>query len=500
MAIKFLNIALLGKTGEERFKREGMILGRLAHPHIAELIDAGVSSTGQPYLVLEHIEGDHIDRYCDQHGLIIPARIRLFLDVLAAVEQAHANLIVHRDLKPSNVLVRNDGQAKLVDFGIAKLLESEGESQLTLDGGRAMTPEYAAPEQLAGKPVTTATDIYSLGVLLYVLFTGHHPVGVGPHAPADLVKAIMDTDPVPPSQIVAPTRSNATLTTNYAARRTTTPDKLSRILRGDLDTIVTKAVKKNPDERYPSVRALADDLNRYLRDEPIGARPDTLAYRAGKFVRRHRTAMVASMLVVLSLILASITTWFLAHRSGTMPQFTQRRLTANPQDLPVLDAAISPDGKYIGYGDQVGIHLQVVETGAFQDLPLPSGTQSLASHWVFGTWYPDSKKLLASVVGPEKLVTVWSIPIAGGSVHKVAEVEDMSGPAKISPNGSAIAYARLHGGSGAHEIGPWVCTESPHTGLKLLAPGPHFSKLGGRRLGIESYTPTKLTKRIKGIS
>ena len=155
VAVKFLNIALMGKGGEERFKREGSILGRLAHPHIAELIDAGVSQAGQPYLVLEHVEGDHIDRYCDEHKLEIKARIQLFLDVLAAVAQAHANLIVHRDLKPSNVLIRNDGQAKLLDFGIAKLIEGDAQAEVatlaTGEAGRTMTPEYAAPEQLLGR-------------------------------------------------------------------------------------------------------------------------------------------------------------------------------------------------------------------------------------------------------------------------------------------------------------------------------------------------------------
>jgi serine/threonine protein kinase len=176
VAVKFLNIALMGSGGEERFKREGKILGLLVHPHIAELIDAGVSQTGQPYLVLEHVDGDHIDHYCDHHRLDIRKRIRLFLDVLGAVAQAHANLIVHRDLKPSNVLVRNDRQVKLLDFGIAKLLEGAGQArestQLTVEGGRAMTPEYAAPKQLMGEAITTATDVYTLGVLLYLLLTG----------------------------------------------------------------------------------------------------------------------------------------------------------------------------------------------------------------------------------------------------------------------------------------------------------------------------------------
>ena len=185
-AVKFLNIALAGRGGEERFKREGTILARLAHPHIAQLTDAGVCSTGQPYLVLEHVSGDHIDRFCDSHVLDVKSRLGLFLDVLAAVAHAHANLIVHRDIKPSNVLVSTDGQVKLLDFGIAKLLENEAHpdaaTMLTRDTGGAMTLLYAAPEQVTGGTVTTATDIYALGVLLFVLLTGQHPAGPGPHS------------------------------------------------------------------------------------------------------------------------------------------------------------------------------------------------------------------------------------------------------------------------------------------------------------------------------
>src|SRR5215469_11635636 len=207
VAVKVLNIALMGKGGEERFKREGRILGGLTHPHIAELIDAGVSLTGQPFLVLEYVEGEHIDRYCDQNRLDVMARVRLFLDALHAVAKTHANLIVHRDLKPSNILVRTDGEVKLLDFGIAKLLGGDGqtgESPLTLEGGRALTPEYAAPEQLKGEAVTTATDVYSSAVLLYVLLTGQHPAGAGLGTPASLVKSILDTEPQRPSEIVAP--------------------------------------------------------------------------------------------------------------------------------------------------------------------------------------------------------------------------------------------------------------------------------------------------------
>ena len=307
VAIKLLNAALIGREGEARFRREGSILGRITHPHIAHLLDAGVSPTGQPYLVLEHIEGEHIDRYCDEQGLDVEARIRLFLDVLVAVAHAHTNLIVHRDLKPSNVLVAKEGKVKLLDFGIAKLLEDDTTpspaTQLTREGGRALTPEYAAPEQVLGEPITTATDVYALGVLLYVLLGGQHPVGDNTKSPAELIKAIVDTQPPRLSDAVASTKTLApeTLTDN-AAKRAATPAKLKRMLQGDLDNIVAKALKKDPQERYASVTAFADDLQRYLHHEPVSARPDSITYRTAKFVRRHRSAVAAGVLATVAIV------------------------------------------------------------------------------------------------------------------------------------------------------------------------------------------------------
>ena len=464
VAVKVLNIALMGKGGEERFKREGSILGRLTHPHIAELIDAGVSPSGQPFLVLEYVEGDHIDRYCDENTLDVRSRLRLFLDALRAVAQAHDNRIVHRDLKPSNILVRTDGQAKLLDFGIAKLLEVEGqtgESPLTLEGGRAMTPEYAAPEQLKGEAVRATTDVYAAGVLLYVLLTGQHPVGAGPHTPASLVKATLETEPPRPSEIVAPTQANGENAVTNAMKRATTPDKLARLLRGDLDTIVAKALKKNPQERYPSIKAFADDLQRFLEYEPISARPDAIGYRAGKFLRRHRSGIVAALVVTLALIGTTLFTWFFPRRS--LPQYNQRKLTANAQDSPVLNAAISPDGKYLGYADQQGIHLQLVETKAAQNLPLLPGVQAGTAFWEFGSWFPDSTRFIASAGVPGRPRTLWLIPIQGGEAQKLAEVEDMFGGGAVSPDGSSIAYQRVRSADGAREI--WVMSphgESPH--------------------------------------
>jgi serine/threonine protein kinase len=467
VAVKVLNIALMGKSGEERFKREGRILGRLAHPHIAELIDAGVSLTGQPFLVLEYVEGDHIDRYCDQNNLDVSARVRLFLDVLRAVAQAHANLIVHRDLKPSNILVRTDGQAKLLDFGIAKLLECDGQSgeaPLTLEGGRALTPEYAAPEQLKGEPVTSATDVYASGVLLYVLLTGRHPVGSGPHTPAGLVKAILDTEPPSPSEIVASTVKKEEASVTNARRRATTPDKLARLLRGDLDTMVAKALKKNPQERYASIKAFAEDLERYLRHEPIRARPDAIAYRAVKFVRRHRKSVTAALLVLLALVGTTIVTRLYPRHSEPLPQFNQQKLTANPEDSPVFSAAISPDGKYLGYADPQGIHLQFVATGGVRTVVWPPGTEQGKASWTFGSWYPDSERFVASVRVPGTPSTVWSIPVIESKTpQKLAEVEDMFGGGTVSPDGHKVAYQRLRAAIGAREI--WIMGangEAPH--------------------------------------
>jgi serine/threonine-protein kinase len=308
-AVKLLNVALVGRAVEGRFRREGDVLARVTHPHIAHLIDAGVTPAGQPYLVIEYVEGRHIDRYCAERQLDVDARLRLFLDVLSAVAHAHANLIVHRDIKPPNVLVSATGDVKLLDFGIAKLIEDdaswtgeapETESLLTQQAGTAFTPQFAAPEQLTHGQVTTATDVYALGVVLYVLLGGWHPAGDAVKSHARLVRAIVEDEPRRLSDVVADPQNDGTAAA-HAAQCGTTPVRLRRTLRGDLDTIVAKALKKDPGERYVSVTALADDIRRYLAREPIGARPDTLRYRAAKFLGRHTVAVGASAAAVVSL-------------------------------------------------------------------------------------------------------------------------------------------------------------------------------------------------------
>ncbi|HEY1325447.1 MAG TPA: protein kinase [Casimicrobiaceae bacterium] len=314
-AIKFLNLALIGDRGGERFAREGRILGRLAHPNIARLLDAGVMAGGQPYLVLEYVEGEPLDRHCDARALDTTSRIEAFLQVLDAVSHAHRNLVLHRDLKPSNILVDAEGRIKLLDFGVAKLLQ-EGEStagttELTQFAGRAFTPEYAAPEQIQGGDVTTATDVYALGVLLYVLLAGQHPTAYDVAAPVERLHAVIDR--LPPRLSVAAQHTSS----EAAKRRSSTPDALAHRLRGDLENIAARALRKDPAERYASVDALAEDLRHYLRDEPVSARADTLRYRAGKFVQRHRMPVALAALALVALI---------AGVAGTITQ--ARRATA----------------------------------------------------------------------------------------------------------------------------------------------------------------------------
>lgn len=319
VAIKFLKTGLFGAGSSARFAREGQILARLSHPHIARLIDAGVQDGVQPYLVLEYVEGLPIDQYCREQGLDVAARVRLFLDVLAAVAHAHARLILHRDLKPSNILVTSEGQVKLLDFGIAKLLDDATQAQegaaateLTQRAGSAFTPQYAAPEQVQQADVTTATDVYALGVLLYVLLGGRHPTADDTRSQLDRLKAVVETEPRRLSAAAAESGDAA------QARQ-------AKLLQGDLDTIVAKALKKKPSDRYANAQALADDLCHWLAHEPISARPDSRAYVVGRFIRRHRVAVAVSGLAVMALLGMSVFSLVQAQRAQVAQAQAQAR-------------------------------------------------------------------------------------------------------------------------------------------------------------------------------
>jgi eukaryotic-like serine/threonine-protein kinase len=329
VAIKLLNVALIGRPSEQRFTREGSVLARLQHANIAHLADAGMSANGQPYLVLEYVQGDRIDVYCERRQLDVTARIKLFLDVLAAVSHAHGHLVVHRDIKPANILVTEAGVVKLLDFGVAALLVPEaGRSELTREFGSALTPEYAAPEQLAGGTITTSTDVYALGLVLFVLLVGRHPVAGEGKTPAEVLYATLEKDPPIGSTVVSDVR-------------------LKRTLKGDLDNILCKALKRDPAERYPSAAAFGDDLKRYLAWQPVQARPDSFTYRAKKFVRRHALEVGATTVVVLLIVgTAAFALWqmFEARAQRDSARFEARRAEAASEFLSLVFEEVGPTG------------------------------------------------------------------------------------------------------------------------------------------------------------
>ena len=283
----------------QRFRRERQTLAALEHPNIARLIDGGATESGQPYLVMEFVEGEPIDSYCNQNRLGIDARLHLFLIVCDAVRHAHQNLVVHRDLKPGNILVTHDGTPKLLDFGIASVIDATGMRQVTAARERRLTPEYASPEQIAGAAVATTTDVYSLGVILYELLTGCRPYHFTTGTPEDIEHVVVENQPLAPSEAARRFEPPEARRDAASARRCT-PAQLIRRLRGDLDTIVLTAMHKDADRRYSSVERLALDLRLHLDRLPVTARRDSFAYRANKFVHRHT---VATTLAVLSLLL-----------------------------------------------------------------------------------------------------------------------------------------------------------------------------------------------------
>lgn len=312
-AVKIIRHGMATAEVRQRFEMERQILASLDHPGIARLLDGGVTDDGLPYFAMEFIEGQPITDYCDARRLDVPARLRLFQAVCRAVHYAHQNLVLHRDLKPSNILVTPSGEVRLLDFGIAKLLGpdlSPLDGTLTRTGFRMMTPEYASPEQARGEPLTTASDVYALGVLLYELLTGVRPYRLSRRTTDEILDAVRTQDPERPSTRVTrqdrilragePVRD--VLPEEVAAARGTTVAGLQRRLRGDLDNIVLMALRKEVHLRYHSAEQLAEDITRYLSQQPVVARPATAGYRVRKFVSRHRAGVLASVLVLVSLV------------------------------------------------------------------------------------------------------------------------------------------------------------------------------------------------------
>ncbi len=310
VAIKIIRQAIAETEIINRFKRERQILASLNHPNIAKLLDGGVSSDGLPFLAMEFIEGESITNFAERENLNLEARLKLFLKVCAAVAHAHRNLIVHRDLKPSNILVTKDGEPKLLDFGLAKLTGENlsNDATRTQTAFRALTPAYASPEQLKNEPLTTVSDIYSLGVVFYELLTGERPFHFEGKSLEEIIKTVTEFEPPPPSANPQSKIRNPKL-------------------KGDLDNIALVALRKEPMRRYKSVEAFADDIERYLKGLPVAARPNTFKYRASKFIRRHKVGVLAASLILLSLIGGIISTIWQANRAETQRQKAEKRFS-----------------------------------------------------------------------------------------------------------------------------------------------------------------------------
>jgi serine/threonine protein kinase/tetratricopeptide (TPR) repeat protein len=323
VAIKVIRRGMDTEEIVRRFRSERQILAHLDHENIAKLLDGGTTEDGRPYFVMEHVEGRPIDQECDARKLPVRRRLELFRQVCSAVHFAHQNLVVHRDLKPGNILVTAAGVPKLLDFGIAKLLDADQPAALTRIDLRPMTPEYASPEQVRGEPITTASDVYSLGVLLYNLLTGHPPYRQSTRDPLSLVQAICEENPVRPSSVIGRVEevkktdgSTATLTPESVSElRNGEPRALRSQLAGDLDNIVLKAMSKEPQRRYASADQLSDDIGRHLEGLPVVARKDTLGYRTAKFVGRHKVGVSLAAAVLLLIVGFSVTVTFLWRRA-----------------------------------------------------------------------------------------------------------------------------------------------------------------------------------------
>lgn len=323
VALKVIKRGMDSETILRRFQVERQIQARLTHPNIARLYDGGLTDDGLPYFTMEYIDGEPIDRYCDRNRLSIDDRLHLFLTVCRAVAYAQQNLVVHRDLKPSNILITTDGTAKLLDFGIAKVLDQDNEPphlvDLTRTGVRPLTPGYASPEQFRGEAITTATDVYSLGVVLYELLTGRRPFDLSAMSPQAIKRAVTTTDPGKPSSVImrpigGASSPEAVQPEVVSSQRNTLPERLRRRLAGDIDTICLKALRTDPANRYASVEQFAGDIRRHLEGKPITARPDSLGYRTRKFVFRHKTSVTAALIALLTI--ATLVTYYtvrLAH-------------------------------------------------------------------------------------------------------------------------------------------------------------------------------------------
>jgi serine/threonine-protein kinase len=468
VALKLAQSPLLDPERCDRFLAERDILARLSHRNIAALFDGGVTGEGHPYFTMEYVDGRPIDAYCDNQGLDVSARVRLFLQVCDAVSAAHRSLVVHRDLKPTNILVNATGDVKLLDFGIAKLLDPVRPANQTGAAGRLFTRDYASPEQVRGDAVTTASDVYSLGAVLYGLLTGVAAHRFDEDTPAHIEEVICSVEPARPSTIAANAR-------------------VRRVLAGDLDNIVLKALSKDPGRRYGSVERFAEDLDRYLRGLPVSARADSRTYRAGKFVRRHRVAVTAGALVILAVMVSTVATLIQAQRARASAARAQRVSTL-VTDLFKLAEPGTTEGGAITARELLDRGIERIEIELAGD---PDAQASM--YGVVGRLYrnlalnePSARaleralELRRQTAGPE------SLPFAE-ALDNVAQVREESG--------EYAAAEKLH--RQALEIRRRLAAPAPQIAASLEGLGRVLS-LSGRHGQAEAPLAEALTLRRRG--
>lgn len=429
VALKRMRGDFAGAETRARFLREREILARLVHPHVAQLHDGGVADDGSPYFTLEYVAGAPITRWCDARHLDVRARLALLLQVCAAVAYAHRNLVVHRDLKPSNILVTDDGAVKLLDFGIAKLLEAGPGPGLTGTQATVMTREYAAPEQVLGEPITTATDVYALGVLTYELLTGHLPYPKAEAGETSFAKAIIDHAPEPLSLAVRRTAppakdGNKRSSDAIAAARAATPDTLRRALRGDLERIVSRALEKSPEARYPTVGAFADDIRAVLEGRPIvGGSP---SYRVRKFARRHWLPLTAVATAIVAIVAGAAVIAFEARERERAAERALREAETTAAVKDFLLGLFAGADPRANAGQQVSVR-DLLDKGAEhidKDLSAQPALQAELKATLGGIYsrlslYPQAIKLdeeaiagLDAAGGPAKLAALTELDLA----------------------------------------------------------------------------------------
>ncbi len=334
-AVKIIGPGFVTESVLKRFRNERQTLANLNHPNISKLLDAGITDDGIQFLVMEYIDGIPVDEYCDKNNLTIKERMKLFLKIASVVQYAHHNLVIHRDLKPSNILVTSDGEPKLLDFGIAKILDKDGSEndKLTIKGIANFTPEYASPEQVMGESITTASDVYSLGIVLYKLLTGHNPYKISSSLPTNVKQVVTKTEPPKPSDIIYKTFERKSFDEviritpeSVSKTREGSIEKLHKKLSGDIDNIVSMSIRKEPERRYPSIDLFAEDIERYLNDQPVSAHKDSFKYKAGKFFRRNKGPVITGSVIAILIML------------GIAGIIWQSHLTAIERDNAKLEA------------------------------------------------------------------------------------------------------------------------------------------------------------------